>query len=65
MLRGGRFLRHPPFLLPSLRGVGVPIRLEGAQAAVPPCGGELLGGAVVHALPSAPELVGQVHHGAE
>jgi hypothetical protein len=65
MLRGGRSLRHPPFLLPSLSGVGVPVRLEGAQAAVPPCCGELLGGAVLHALPSVPELVGQLHHGAE
>ncbi len=32
---------------------------------VAPSGGELLAGAVLHALPSAPELVGQVHHGAE
>jgi len=43
----------------------LPIRLEGAQATVPPCCGELLAGAVVHAFPSAPELIGQLHHGAE
>ncbi len=32
---------------------------------MPPCCGELLGGAVVYAIPSTLELVGQVHHGAE
>ncbi len=30
----------------------------------PGCG-ELLGRAVLHTFPSAPELIGQVHHGAE
>jgi len=55
-----------PFLLPIiLSGIFLPVRFEGAQAAVPPCGGELLRGAVLHAVPSAPELVGQLHHGAE
>ncbi len=32
---------------------------------MPPGGGELLGTAFLHAVPSAPELVGQLHHGAE
>jgi len=32
---------------------------------VAPGCGELLAGAVLHAVPSAPELVGQLHHGAE
>ncbi len=65
MLRGGRSLRHSPFLLPSLRGVGVPVRFEGAEATVPPGCGELLGGAVHYTLPPASELVGEFHHGAE
>jgi len=55
-----------PFLLPTiLSRIFLPVRLEGAQAAVPPCCGELLGGAVLHTVPSAPELVGQLHHGTE
>jgi len=41
------------------------VRLEGAQATVPPSCGELLAGAVLHAVPSAPELIGHLHHGAE
>ncbi len=65
MLRGGRSLRRSPFLLSSLRGIFLPVRLEGTQAAVPPRGGELLGSAVLHGFPSPPELIGQVHHGAE
>ncbi len=32
---------------------------------MPPGGGELLGASFLHAVPSAPELVGQLHHGAE
>jgi len=43
---GGAAVAVVPFLLSSLRGVGVPVRFEGAQTAVPPCCGELLEGAV-------------------
>ncbi len=55
-----------PFLLPiTLSCILLPVRFKGAQAAVSPGCGELLGRAVLHTFPSAPELVGQVHHGAE
>jgi len=43
----------------------LPVRFEDAEATVPPGCGELLGGAVFHTFQSAPELIGQVHHGAE
>ena len=55
-------------LLPSSRSAGLLVCFEGAQAAVSPCGGELgrrarIGIGIL--LSSAPELVGEVHHGAE
>ena len=56
------------FLLSFLHGGRVLVGLEGAQAAVAPGSGELCRRACVGAgarFPSAPELVGEVHHSAE